>query len=300
MPEEPTSASRELWGEGLAAELAGKVSSLGRRLESGLRRLRYAGASYDRRILEGAVDRPFYGYCIYVAAKLADALDYDRLSVMEFGVGDGSGLDSIEDHVEQIETIFDPTFEIYGFDTGDGPPPPESYKDMPHAYEDTYTSEAYEGYAISSWGSRADLVLGDVEETVPNFFKEHDAAPVGCAFFDMNLYSSTEAGLRLFEAEAENLLPRVICHFDTVVSNEVFRSFNNEYVGENAAINEFNKDHDDRKIAKVKYKHPWELEPIEPQEIYQFHHFHHPDYDTPIRTSGDDPFERIHPGTRRI
>lgn len=300
MPEKLSSARAILREDGTGALLAASLTSLADWLQTGVRRLRYANASYDRQIMAGLVERPFYGYCMYAGAQLARQLDHDAISVLEFGVGDGSGLRNIERHAERIEDELGTSFDVYGFDTGEGPPAPESYKDMPFAYEKDFTAEAYEGYAVSEWDSRATLVLGDVRDTVPRFFDEHDPPPVGCAFFDMNVYTSTRAGLELFTAAPENLMPRIMCHFDTVVSNEVLRAFNNDYVGENAAIHEFNAEHDDRKVAKVKYKTPWELGPIEPKEIYQFHHFDHPEYGTPVRTSGDDPFEGIYPGTERI
>ena len=179
------------------------------------------------------------------------------------------------------------------------PPAPEGYKDMPYAYNYEWARSAYKDYAISEWPSRAELVLGEIRETRTSFFEEYDPAPIGYAFFDMNIYSSTKDALRVFDTPPENYLPRVLCQFDTVVADEVTRAFNNDYVGENAAIHEFNDDHDDRKIAKVKYRAPWNVGPIEPNEMYQFHSFEHPRYDAPIRSPSDDPFENIHPGTRQ-
>ena len=54
-----------------------------------MRRLRLG--SYPWRARIGAVPRPAYGYCVHHAAVLARELGYHRISVLELGVGDGSG-----------------------------------------------------------------------------------------------------------------------------------------------------------------------------------------------------------------
>ena len=81
-----------------------------------------------------AVERPHYGHCIFEAAQLAHRLALPRISVIEFGCGGGNGLLNAEMHCVEVAKIFpDVAFELYGFDTGDGLPPPiEDYRDFPH------------------------------------------------------------------------------------------------------------------------------------------------------------------------
>ena len=62
--------------------------------------------------------------------------------------------------------------------------------------------------------------------------------------FDLDLYSSTIEALRLFEGDAEVLLPRVHCYFDDI-TGFTYADFN----GERRAILEFNERKSLRKIS---------------------------------------------------
>jgi hypothetical protein len=92
---------------------------------------------------------------------------------------------------------------------------------------------------------RTKLILGLVEETVPQFI-QGSVEPVGFVAFDVDIYSSTKAAFRVFDASYENLLPRVHCYFDEVTGYTY-----NEWEGELLAIKEFNQEHDDRKLGPV-------------------------------------------------
>jgi hypothetical protein len=48
------------------------------------------------------VDRPTYGYRIFQAARLANLLNYPRISVIEFGCGGGYGLLNAEMHIKEV------------------------------------------------------------------------------------------------------------------------------------------------------------------------------------------------------
>jgi hypothetical protein len=67
--------------------------------------------------------------------------------------------------------------------------------------------------------NRAELVLGDVADTVPTFFRDTDAATVGMVVFDLDLYTSTTAALDIFNTDDQNVLPRVPCYFDDIIGN---------------------------------------------------------------------------------
>jgi hypothetical protein len=119
--------------------------------------------------------------------------------------------------------------------------------------------------------SRAELVLGPVEETIGPWLDHLDGL-IGFAAFDLDMYSSTAAALRIFEHSGEKVLPRTACYFD-----DIFGYAWNDYTGERAAIREFNDTHDRRKIAPI-YGLRYELPPADralawPEQMYLAHIF---------------------------
>ncbi len=95
---------------------------------------RYPLGSFARRMEWDIISRPPYAFGIYHAADLARRLGVERISVVEFGVGTGRGLLSMQRIAAEVETIFGVAIEIYGFDTGVGLPPPRDYRDLPHVW----------------------------------------------------------------------------------------------------------------------------------------------------------------------
>ena len=91
--------------------------------------------SYLDRVFLGAIDRPHYGHCILQAAKLANLLNYPRISVIEFGCAGGNGLVNAEMHIMEVMKIFAVDIELYGFDAGSGLPSPKDYRDTPHYFK---------------------------------------------------------------------------------------------------------------------------------------------------------------------
>jgi hypothetical protein len=92
---------------------------------------------------------------------------------------------------------------------------------------------------------RARLVLGPVEETVPQFITS-GVAPIAFVSFDVDLYSSTKAALQVFDAGQDALLPRVHCYFDDILGYTF-----GDHVGERLAIAEFNAEHQLRKVSPI-------------------------------------------------
>ena len=229
--------------------------------------------SYADRLSIGAVMWPYYGYCIYHAARLATALGYPRISVIEFGCGGGNGLVAAERHIAEIARLFPIEIELYGFDTGAGLPPPRDYRDMPHYFQGgLYRMDRR---ALEQKLTRAALVIGDVKETCRRFFAEHGAAPVGCMLHDLDYYSSTRDALALFDAGPAHFLPRVFIYFDDVIGDETWLC--NDYAGERLAITEFNRDHADQKIAPIPSL-PIQFPSRWAHQVYIRHDFAHPRY----------------------
>ena len=241
--------------------------SLYRRL---IRELPFTPFSYRASI--DAVVRPQYAYCIIEAAKMAKDLGLKAFSIFEFGVAGGNGLINIEGHVREVEKEFGIQCEIYGFDSSEGMPASEDYRDILYTWGEGFYK--MDRVALERRLETAKLVIGDIKDTAKNFFDHYNPAPIGCIFFDVDYYTSTLAAFEIFETASENRLPRVACHFDDI-------SGTNEFLGELCAIKKFNNTHDKMKITPHlmlsemrRVAMPWN------KEIFVFHDFDHPQYNT--------------------
>jgi hypothetical protein len=174
---------------------------------------------------------------------LAKELGINRVSVIEFGVAGGNGLVSLDRAAEKIERILGVGIDVYGFDTGVGLPKPKDYRDLPNIFRESSFQMDVE--ALKKRLTRAQLVIGLVEDTVPKFI-ESKPPPVAFVSFDLDYYSSTMQAFKLLEAEEALLLPRVHCYFDDILGLTY-----SDYTGERLAISEFNASHPMRKISPI-------------------------------------------------
>ena len=187
--------------------------------------------------------RPNYTWAVLQAAYLAKMLGIPRISAIEFGVAGGNGLVSLEYTGREAERLLGVGVDIYGFDTGEGLPPPTDYRDLPHLYErSTYKMDQT---ALKARLTTAKLFLGLIKETLPTFVASKPA-PIGFISVDVDLYTSTVDSLKILEVDEALLLPRIQCYFDDILALS-FADFN----GERLAINEFNAAHQLRKISPI-------------------------------------------------
>ena len=224
-------------------------------------------------------DRPHYGFGVWEGARLARWLDLSRISVAEVGVAGGAGLLALERIAEEVQADLGVQIDVVGFDTGQGMPPPQDYRDIPHFWGTGFYRMDEAGLRAKL--RRAKLLLGDVRETIPQFLRSTHSSLAFVAF-DVDYYSSTSAALRLLEGPPETHLPRVLCYFDNVIFP--FEALLNEHVGEELAIREFNERHlgdrhDFRQVTRVRglsflknYRAFWH------EQMYCLHHFSHPLY----------------------
>jgi hypothetical protein len=236
--------------------------------------------SLDFRLAMQALDRPEYAFGVNQAVYLAAKLKLPSVSVVEFGVADGAGLIVLERYALEIGKANGIEVEVYGFDLGSGLPAPSNYRDLGYVWK----RGAYEMEDLDSLRRRikiARLLLGDVEETVPQFVVARHA-PVGFISFDLDFYSSTKSAFRIFSCPDEHLLPRVFCYFDDIVSDG--HQLHCEDVGELLAIREFNENSQGKSglfacpILKSGTVFPanWE------DQLRVYHRFDHRDYNTYI------------------
>lgn len=227
--------------------------------------------AYRKRVL--GYNREHYSYVISEAAKLAETLGVDRISVIEFGVAGGNGLVEIERICRALSGRTRVRFDIYGFDTGEGLPPPEDYRDLPHLWQKGFFRMDID--ALKARLTTANLVMGDVRDTVPEFLAAEDHAPIGAVMFDLDYYSSTRDAFQLFaSADRTKYLPRVQCYFDDIGTIPS--------LGANLAITEFNKGNQRKRIENpLTLRHQRDYRDWG-WRIYEYHDFDHPQYCTQI------------------
>lgn len=240
---------------------------------------RFKLGSYRDRLRWDAVDRPWYGQCVYHAAAQARALGIDRLSVIEFGVAGGNGLLCLEDHAIETEKALGVTIDIYGFDAGTGLPSALDYRDLPYAWPPG--SFEMDREKLLRRLTRTRLIIGDVRDSVRDFFAREKPAPLGAVIFDLDLYSSTTAALKILDTAPEHTLPRLRCYFDDMYGYD--DTLFNDCTGVRLAIDEFNRNH---QANAVRLSPSNSFFGAIPQywhfQMYVCHYFTHPGYNKPL------------------
>jgi hypothetical protein len=218
-------------------------------------------------------DRPAYAFGIARAALEAKALGIESIVVVELGVASGRGLLAMEQIAGDISRATGVKIGAVGFDTGRGLPPPADYRDLPYLYSGGFYP--MDSDALRRRIGTAELVIGDVRETVPDFLRG-DRPPIGFVAVDLDYYSSTRDALQLFTGPAESYLPRVLVYLDDIANAKALQT---RFTGELLAIEEFNHEHEHMKIDRVHglaWKRP--LPAAWNDQMYAWHRFDHPAY----------------------
>jgi len=128
------------------------------------------------------IDRPDYAWGALQGMNLAKVLGLERVSLIEFGVAGGNGLVALERIAEILQTIFAIEVDIYGFDAAAGMPRSKDYRDLPNLWREGHYP-MNEG-RLKQRLKKAKLILGNVEETVPQFI-DSKPAPIAFTAFDL-------------------------------------------------------------------------------------------------------------------
>ena len=154
---------------------------------------------------------------------------YERIKdvpgvLMEFGVWWGQNLILME-NLRAIHEPFNKQRTIIGFDTFAGytSPSPQDKQDSvwaessyatPHGHREylAHLLEVHEGNnVLGHVRNMHRLIEGDVEATVPKYFKDHPETIVALAYFDLGLYAPTKAALTAIKP---HLVPRSVILMD--------------------------------------------------------------------------------------
>jgi hypothetical protein len=187
--------------------------------------------------------RRSYAWGVLQGANLARALGLTRISTIEFGVAGGNGLVELERIASHVGKALNIDIDIYGFDTGKGLPRPIDNRDVPNLVSYGWLPMDHE--RLQARLQRAHLMLGNIEDTIPAFITAKPA-PIAFISCDLVLYTSTVHALRVLDAGADILLPRVYCYFDDTLGFTF-----GDYNGERLAITEFNASHSSRRLSPI-------------------------------------------------
>ncbi len=238
-----------------------------------------SGASFERRLEWDALDRPHYAYCTYHAARLAKVLGFDAVTVVELGVAGGNGLVLMEQFAETVGEIVGIRIETVGFDAGSGMPNPSDYRDLAYVWRPGLF--AMDEERLRDRLHSAQLIIGDVAETIPEFVDRGGYPPIGFVAFDLDYWSSTVASMKLLDGPPGLRLPRVFCYFDDIVGDDW--EIHSPFAGELLAIDDFNAAHDHIKVAPVNgLRHKRRIPAAWNDQIYVSHDFTHPQYDAHV------------------
>lgn len=218
--------------------------------------------------------RQQHAYCLLAAADQAKGLGLSAVTVIEFGVANGAGLLNICEIARKITDETGVNFNIIGFDTGAGMPPPVDYRDHPEFYQTGWFPMESPDRLRAALPSNAALIIGDLAETVPEFMRGvSQEAPIGFVSVDVDYYSSTVASLKIFEGEPRLYLPTTLLYLD-----DVQYAGHSEWAGEMLAVREFSESSEKRKIGRANFLRENRLFKRASwiSHIYMLHVFDHP------------------------
>jgi hypothetical protein len=124
---------------------------------------------------------------MYEAAQLGLRLRRASISMVEFGVTHGGGLIAIEELARDIRKLLNIQIEIFGFDTGEGLPTHQDYRDLPYVWRRDFNKMDIED--LRRRLPTAQLILGNVRDTVLTFLQSAEFPPIGFVSFDLDYYT---------------------------------------------------------------------------------------------------------------
>jgi len=206
-------------------------------------------------IREGKLDLGRRVYALTLAHSFYQALlcGYRKFTAVELGVATGNGLLDLCRATEYYSNRFDITVDIVGFDTGTGLPAIQDFRDHPEIWKSGDYSLG-RGNLHNRLPANAQLILGNVADTVPRFCQQFQNSRLGFVSIDLDLYSSTVSAMPLFEMSADQYLPAVPVYVDDMNNSITY----NPWCGESLAIRNFNNRHELRKFEEKSAK--WQID----------------------------------------
>jgi hypothetical protein len=202
--------------------------------------------SFRARVAFDLVRRRPLAFGLLQAADWARECGVTKITAIELGVANGAGMVNMSGIAARITEVTGVSFDIVGFDTGTGMPPPKDFRDHPEFYGTGDFPMENREVLQKRLPSNAKIVIGEVSETIKPFLE--NCTTIGFVSVDLDYYHSTVEALKLLDAAPDKYLPWVVMYFDDVEYDR-----HNPFCGELAAIEDFNRRHIDRKIAKFNF-----------------------------------------------
>ena len=182
------------------------------------------------------------------AFEIAKKEECKNIILFEFGVASGRGIKDMERIASQLREIYKINYEIIGFDSGEGLPKSQDYRDEPELYnEGDFPPQNLD---INTLEPTTKVIYGPIKETIVDYMESllpKLTKKIAYVSIDVDYYSSTMDSLNVLLGSPDKYLSKVVVYFDDIVSEEC-----SEFSGELLAINDFNKkDNKFRKIAKI-------------------------------------------------
>lgn len=192
--------------------------------------------------------RQHNAYGLLKAADEARKHGVTEITAIEFGVAAGAGLMNMALIAQRVEQETGVHIQIVGFDNGAGMPPPRDYRDHPDLYG-TGDFPMDVAKLRSSLPENAELVIGEMEQTVPQWLADKGGKrPIGYVVVDTDYYFSSVQALRVLTGPASTCLPTVVVFLDDILFDE-----HNSWCGELLAVGEFNQANKFRKIERPSF-----------------------------------------------
>ena len=227
--------------------------------------------STRRKIEYDCIPRHGYAYCIQAAADHAKNYGIKRLTLIEFGVAAGAGLMNICFIAEKVAKETGVEFDIVGFDSGEGMPPPRDYRDHPEHYMTGDYPVTDKLALLKALPPNAKIYYGPIDQTLKQAEAELTST-IGFISIDVDYFFSTEQSLDILTWKPERYLPAMPMYFDDVAYLD-----HNKFCGELAAIESFNEKHALRKIAPINFLPKYRIfkNALWHAQIYYAHIFDH-------------------------
>jgi hypothetical protein len=236
--------------------------------------------TFRERVRFDLVERAQHAFGLLAAADVATFTGVTEIVAIEFGVAEGAGLLNLAKVAEAVTEETGVRIRLVGFDTGAGMPGPVDFRDHPEIWSAGDFAMPDPDALVARLHGRAELVLGNVRDTVPKFASSLGDAPVGFVSVDLDFYSSTRDALALFGIPNDKLLPVVVTYFDDVIGGigRIGSLFRNRRAGQLLAVDEFNEAHSDRLIDSIRilrHRRPLDRE-LWLDRMYALHVLDHP------------------------
>jgi hypothetical protein len=207
--------------------------------------------SFRARVAFDLVPRPHHAYGLLEAADRAQLRGIQRISALELGVAAGTGLLNMAEIASRVRAATGVEIDVVGFDTGDGMPPTQDWRDHPDLYQegDFPMDRSQLRAFLDRNGGR--LVLGELGTELARFLSNQASqSPVGFISLDLDYYSSSAAALACFaRCDPSWLLPHVVVYVD-----DIELPSHSSAAGELAAIASFNRE---RRAEAAGHAHPF-------------------------------------------